>query len=248
MFKEGVLASLFWAANIVLVKVFLNSEAPQTLAFYKALLSSLFLWIFIKEKIKLSMKEFFYCVLVGFFSVYLNYFFSYQGIKEVSLAEVSLMNASSLVFMRTSFDRFCFLILVGVFIGLNGQINFYLLSSMISFIIGMRLARKSKLNPLSRTTITLFLGSLFFLPNLTAVSFSMMQWLLFLLISVIGYGYIMFIYQKTSAYNPYLNLHPIFTYLLGISLFNEPVVINQVVAFLLVFIAIFLEKKIKKQS
>lgn len=245
MFRQGLLASIFWAANIILVKVFLNHFDSQVLALYKAFLSSVMLFIVSREKIRLDRKEILILLCTGFFSIYLNYRFSYQGIQEASMAEVSLINALTLVIVRPKLDIFNYLIALAFIIGTYGHINYYLFLSMVVYAIGMYISRLSQSDYKTRTMFSLFFGSLFFLPNFEIIDFTIFQWLLFLGISVLGYGYIMYVYMKTSENNPYLNLHPILTYLASIFIFDEPILVNQMIAFLLVFIAIILSRKDK---
>lgn len=240
MFRQGLIASLFWSANIILVKVLLYRYDSGVLSLYKSLLASIMLFIVYKDDLFFTKKDLLVLLLVGFCSVYLNYYFSYQGIKEATLSEVSLINALTLVFTRNSFDLFTFLIIFSVIIGLNGQFNTFLILSMFCYVIGMRVSRICQLNNLQKTMVSLFFGSIFFLPQFEVVDFQIHEWFWFLFVSVLGYGYIMNVYLKSCSYNPYINLHPIFTYLLGIFLFKETIQINQLVAFFLVFIAIIL--------
>lgn len=243
MKKEGVLASLFWVANIVLVKVFLNSFDASLLALYKALLSSVLLLICLKNKIVLTKKEIIILMLSGLFTVYFNYYFSYLGMKEASLTEVSLFNSLTLVLTRGKLDVFSILIILGFLIGTKLEVNIYLLLSMIMYCIGIFISRKSDMDYIPRTMCSLFFGSLFFLPKFDMIPFSIIQWFLFLFISVLGYGYIMYVYMKTSSDNPYLSLHPLVTYLIGFCCFHEPFSISFWFLFGAVFYEIMIDNK-----
>lgn len=240
MFKQGFCASLFWTANIILVKILLNQYDSNTLALYKSLLSSVMLFMVIKNKIIIEKKDLLIFIGAGLFSVYLNYYFSYQGMQTSNLVEISLVNALTLVVVRPKLDIFNSIVLIAFIIGINGVINKQLLFSMIAYAMGIFISRKSKCDYMIRTMFTLFFGSIFFLPKFQWINFNLIEWSLFLVISVLGYGYIMYVYMKTSEKNPYLNLHPVFTYLASIFLFDQPILVNQVTAFFLLFIDVIL--------
>ncbi len=237
---------MFWASNIVLVKLLLNQFDANLLALYKALLSSILLFVIIKNKICFCKKEIVLLFLSGLFSVYLNYFFSYRGMKDVSLVEVSLMNMLLLVISQKEITIQNFILFVFIIIGLNGTFNFYLTISMICYLVGMKMNAKVKGDDLQKTMLSLFFGSVLFLPSFEIIQMSLFQWALFLGISVLGYGYIMYVYYHYQGCNRYLNLHPILTYIFAITFLEESIYIRQIIVFLFSFGLLFYQNMIDK--
>lgn len=235
--KEGIIASIFWCLNILVVRSLLQNYDMYTLAFLKSFLAGTYLFLK-SEKEKLKMKDWLLLLMTGICTTFLNYYFSYQAMKEVSLIQIATMNALALLIPRKKLDLFSVFVFFGCIIALQGNYNTYLFYSICVYGFGLYISQKTSIKFELKSGLSLLLGSVFFVPYLKTISFSLFQWLFFILISVLGYGYIMHVSYKSSASNRYLNLHPIFTFLCAIFIFGESFSWYQIIGFLFVFIAI----------
>ena len=235
--KEGIIASIFWCLNIVVVRSLLQNNDVYTLAFLKSFLAGTFLFLK-SEKEKIIIKDFLLLCIIGSCSTFLNYYFSYPAMKEVTLIQIAAMNALALLIPRKRIDFYSIFVFLGCIIALQGKYTPYLFYSICVYGVGMAISQNVCMNHLQKSGLSLLFGSILFIPYIKRISFSFLQWFFFILISVLGYGYIMHVSYKSSASNRYLNLHPIFTFLCAIFIFGESFSWYQIIGFLFVFIAI----------
>ena len=277
IYLQLLLASFFWGSNVIVMKLLLKEIPFLLLAVLRVFFSFFFLAIYMKIKKESFLYHHKAKALVlGFFAIYLNFFLTFKGMNQVKGIDNAFLNALSPAFtfvmsfflLKEKGNKYDFIAInLSVFAFLLSihfqifsiQIGFwYLLLGMILYMLANVLVQKWELHQsLSLSLYQLFFG--FFMLLVHYVSFyqfsiedirkiSFLHWVLFLLISGIGFAYIQVIYMKAikeiGAFQTsfFLSLNPLITYLESLLILKETFDWFQFFAFLLLAYAIYLMK------
>ena len=246
------------------------------LAFLRVFLSFLCLYVYIKFKhITLERISYKRIIIISFFGIYLNFLFTFYGMQEVKGVDNALINALSpmitlivsyhFLHSKLSKKEFFAVILssLAFFLSIRFQIfslklGFYLmLLGMLCYMISHVLLQKWNIkNFISYTLYQLGLGSLLlFIHSLSIGQFLIFDsnipiyyWLLFIVISGIGFAYIQVVYMKASYVigtvktSFFLGLNPIVTYIASLFILNESLDFIHILSFVLMMISVFIVK------
>lgn len=269
------IASLFWGLNVIVMKILLNEIPFLFLASLRVLLSCLCLYFYMKvkhihrEKIEIS-----HVLMISLFGIYLNFFFTFCGMQSVKGVDNALINALSpsitllisffvlrnhltkneIIGVILSLFAFC-LSIHFQFLSLKLGFYFMLLGSLCYMISHIYIQKNKLSHSFSLVFYQLLLGFLFLLIHalfLNQVNLSIFYhisffyWILFIIISGIGFAYIQVIYMK--AVNSigalktsfFLSFNPIITYIGSLLFLNEKIDYLHIVSFIILIISIVL--------
>lgn len=274
------IASFFWGTNIIVMKLLLNEIPFLFLATLRVFLSLIFLGIYMKwKKISFSYNYKKKAIVIGLLAIYLNFFFTFLGMSEVKGVDNALINAlaPSLTFLISvillkrkgilkeyiaiSLSVFAFLLSINFKILSLSSGFLFLFSGMFLYMLGNVFIQKWQLhNSLSLSFYQLLFG---FLPLLTHCiivgqlkisslsQIPILYWLLFLIVSGIGFAFIQVTYMKSinliGAFKTsfFLSLNPLFTYIESLLFLEERFDLMHFISFLLICISIIIVKKKK---
>lgn len=276
------LASFFWGSNVIVMKLLLNQLPFLFLAFLRVLLSFLFLGLYICfTHIPLHCPNKKKLIIIALLSIYLNFYFTFLGMNQVKGVDNAFMNALSptvtfllsFLFLRNhyTFKEWIamFLSLFAFLLSIHFQIFsiqigfFYLLLGMILYISGNILIQKWNIShSISFTFFELLFGSLFLLGHCLLdgqlrfyqlSSLNLWDWILFLIISSLGFAFIQITYMKAIQQigavqtSFFLSLNPVFTYIESLIFLNESFDLMHFISFLLLMLSLIMIQK-KKTS
>lgn len=256
IYIQLLLASFFWGSNVIVMKVLLEHIPFLFLAFLRVFFSLIFLLIIMLYK-KISFQQIhkLYVLVLGFLSIYLNFLFTFVGMKEVKGVDTAFINALSplltLVFCflflskkptrkeqyAIALSLFAFLLSIRFQIFSLQKGFYYLLIGMSFYLLSQVLVQKWKFEKGQAFVFyQLLFGGLFLLIHCfyrgqiifsTFKEISLIQWILFLVISGFGFAYIQSIYIKSIntigalKTSFFLSLNPIFTYIESLIFLDE---------------------------
>lgn len=276
------LASFFWGSNIIVMKLLLSHIPFLFLAFLRVVLSFLFLGLYIYfYHIPIQCPNKKKLIMISLLSIYLNFYFTFLGMNQVKGVDNAFMNALSpsltfllsFLFFRNhhTFKEWIamFLSMFAFLLSIHFQLFsiqigfFYLLIGIILYILGNILIQKWNIsNGISFIFFELLMGSLFLfihclwdgqLAFSQLSSLSIWHWILFLLISGIGFAFIQVTYMKAIAQigavqtSFFLGLNPVFTYIESLVFLNEDFDLLHFMSFVLLLISLMIIQK-KKTS
>lgn len=286
IYLELILASFFWGSNIVVMKILLEEIPFLLLATLRVFFSMAFLGIYMKYK-KISFRDTtkWKTFCIGFLGIYFNFFLTFLGMNEVKGVDNAFMNALapiltflfSIILLKKKGHWYEYVSLVlSVFaflLSIHFQIFsiqigfFYLFLGLCLYMLSHVLMQKWQIHAnFSFTFYQLLFGFmiLFFhcycigqwqLDSLYRVS--LFHWILFLVISGIGFAYIQYVYMKSVdkigalKTSSFLSLNPIITYIESLLFLNESFDWIHFAGFVLIVVAIWLMNFInirKKES
>lgn len=281
IYIQLLIVSLFWGSNVIVMKILLNDIPFLLLATIRVLFSLLFLAIYMKWKsYSFEYNDKLKALIIGGLSIYLNFFFTFLGMNEVKGIDNAFMNALapmltfvfSLILLKRkgniyeyiaiALSVFAFLLSVHFQI-FSIRIGFwYLFIGMILYMLGNVLIQKWNIShSLCLIFYELLYGFIFLLLHcITAgqlkmndlLQVSLFHWLLFIVVSGIGFAYIQVIYmkaiEKIGAFKTsfFLSLNPIVTYIESLIFLNEEFDWLHFIGFLILGISIYLVKDKKK--
>lgn len=217
------LASFIWGFNIIVMKLLLIDISFIMLACLRVFISLLFIaiYMFIK-RISFYYKDYFKVFVISFFSVYLNFYFTFLAMSYLEGAQIVFTNALSLLitcllsclFFKNKISKregLSIILTLSAFL-ISIQFDFNILNSGFFFmILGLIFYALShvlvvKFNIVFSITfifyqllfgfIMLFIHCLLFNEiNFNSLySLSLNQWILFIVFSGLGFAYIQVIY------------------------------------------------------
>lgn len=259
-----IIASLFWGTNVILMKFLLAYIPFLLLAFLRVLFSFLCFFFYFKisrRKIKkVSLKRVF---LLAFIGIYLNFLFTFLGMGEVKGIDNALLNALSpilmiciqFLFFHQSIDKKEFiavgLSLFGFLLSIRFQlfslkIGFYLMflgmfCYLMSYVLLHKWDIKNNFDYLlfqEAIGACLLFVHLYFFGNMNVIKpLSFSYWVMFFIISGVGFAYIQVIYMKATQTigivktSFFMNLSPIVTYVESLFFLKEEIDMIHMVAF-----------------
>ena len=276
-----LIASFFWGSNVIVMKLLLNDIPFLMLATLRVLASFLFLGLYMLWKhISFDGTSKGRLLIIGFISIYLNFFFTFLGMNEVKGIDNAFMNALapmltlifSMILLKHQATKKEYISVVFTMIAFLLSIHFqifsiqlgflYLFFGLVLYMLGNVLIQKWGMNhTLSLTFYQLLFGFLFLLIHCLVfnqfdiqVLFYMKwwKWVLFLVVSGIGFAYIQAIYiqsiQQIGVFETsfFLSLNPIVTYIESLIFLNESFDFLHFLSFILLGYAVYLSKKKKE--
>ena len=278
IYIQLLLASLFWGSNVIVMKLLLNEIPFLFLASSRVLMSVFFLGVYMKIKgISFRCDHKKQIFIIGILAIYLNFFFTFLGMNQVKGVDNALINAlapsltfifSMILLKRKGNIREYLAIGLSVFaflLSINFQIFsieigfWYLFIGMILYMLGNVFIQKWKLvNTLSLSFYELLYG---FFPLIihcllvgqvdfqSLVHVPIFYWLLFIVVSGIGFAFIQVTYMKSIQMigalktSFFLSLNPIFTYIESLIFLKEEFDWIHFLAFVFIALSIILIKK-----
>ena len=278
IYIQLLLASLFWGSNVIVMKLLLNEIPFLFLASSRVLMSVFFLGVYMKIKgISFRCDHKKQIFIIGILAIYLNFFFTFLGMNQVKGVDNALINAlapsltfifSMILLKRKGNIREYLAIGLSVFaflLSINFQIFsieigfWYLFIGMILYMLGNVFIQKWKLvNTLSLSFYELLYG---FFPLIihcllvgqvdfqSLVHVPIFYWLLFIVVSGIGFAFIQVTYMKSIQIigalktSFFLSLNPIFTYIESLIFLKEEFDWIHFLAFVFIALSIILIKK-----
>lgn len=283
IYIQLLLASFFWGTNVIVMKLLLKDIPFLLLASIRVFLSFLFLMIYMKWKhYSFSYHHKSKALIIGVLAIYLNFFFTFLGMSEVKGIDNAFMNALapiltfafSLILLRKkgniyeyiamSLTVFAFLLSIHFQI-FSIRLGFwYLLFGMMLYMLANVLIQKWQLShSLCLLFYELLYGFIFLLTHCWIVGqlhlsaflqVSFFHWILFIVISGIGFTYIQVIYMKSieriGAFQTsfFLSLNPIVTYIESLIFLKEEFDWFHFLGFVLLGYAIYLIKGKRKNE
>lgn len=280
VYFQLLLASFFWGSNVVVMKILLDDISFLMLALMRVFFSLLFLSCYLYfMKIPLTCSTKHQTAIIAFLSIYLNFFLTFLGMNEVKGIDNAFMNAlapsvtflllaiflkqkgSFLEYVAIACSTLAFLLSIHFRI-FSIQIGFfYLLLGMILYISGNILVQKWHMqNGIVLTFYELLWGCLFLAIHclitqrfsLTELlSLTVFDWLLFLIISGIGFAFIQVTYiksvEKIGAFQTsfFLSMNPLFTYMGSLLFLHEDFDWLHCLGFVLLIGSVVMMKKRK---
>lgn len=276
-----IIASLFWGLNVIIMKLLLEHIPFLLLASLRVLLSFVCLFIYRRVKdISLERVPLKKVIVIALFGIYLNFLFTFYGMQNVKGVDNALINALSP--MVTLLISFLFLHqkmhkkeMIGVIMSILAfllSIRFQIFSLKLGFyfmLLGMLCYMVSHIvfqkwhihNSISYTYYQLMIGFImlfihtFIIGQLDTSSFdniSMFYWLLFIVISGIGFAYIQIIYMRATEEigalktSFFLSFNPIITYIASIFVLDEEIDYIHIISFVFLIISIIIANKKKE--
>lgn len=96
LYVQLLLASFLWGSNVVLMKILIKDIPFLFLATSRVFISLFFIYVYIKYKhISLSYKEVKKSFIIGFFGIYLNFYFTFLGMQNSKGVDNAFINALS---------------------------------------------------------------------------------------------------------------------------------------------------------
>lgn len=283
IYLQLLLASFFWGSNVIVMKLLLQELPFLLLATMRVFLSFLFLGIYMKRK-HLSFHYDYHkkALFIGMFAIYLNFFFTFLGMNEVKGIDNAFMNALAPMmtfvfsilllkqkgnlreYIAIGLTIFAFLLSIRFQI-FDIQIGFwYLFLGMILYMLANVCIQKWQLhNCLTLSFYELFYGFLFLVIHCwiqnqlhfqPLFEISLFHWILFIVISGIGFAYIQVIYMKSIGTigalktSFFLSLNPIITYIESLIFLNESFDWLHFIGFVLLGISIYFIKGQKEKG
>lgn len=277
IYIQLILASLFWGSNVIVMKLLLNDIPFLLLATLRVFFSFLFLGLYMKVK-KISFHYDYQnkAIIIGVFAIYLNFFFTFLGMNEVKGIDNAFMNALAPIltfvfsilllkqkgnqkeYIALGLTVFAFLLSIHFRI-FDIKIGFwYLFLGMVLYMLANVCIQKWKLhNCLTLSFYELLYGFVFLLIHCwwqgqlsfdPLVKVSLFHWILFLVISGIGFAFIQVVYMKSIGEigalktSFFLSLNPIITYIESLIFLNEQFDWLHFIGFFLLAIAIYMMK------
>lgn len=261
-----ILASIIWGSNVVLMKSLLAETSPLVVACVRVVFSSGVIFLMGKMKkvdFRMDIGLVWPLFILGLLNVTLNFGLSFAGMKMVSGSSTAMINAlSPVVIGILCWDRKMFLGMLFCIVGVLCSFHFdifslewghlLLLGSIACYAGSFLYAKRIKAEPMVKSFYAMLMGGMLLFVvsgELIWLDFSLFQWCLFLLISVIGFAYIQWVYfeasekigmEKTSFY---MNLNPVFTYLGSIVFLNETVDFYQILGMILIVVGLFVSER-----
>jgi len=275
LYFQLILASLFWGTNIIVMKILLQNIPFLLLATLRVFLSCLVLGIYMFYKhIDFGYSQKLKAFWIGFLGIYLNFFLTFLGMREVKGIDNAFMNALAplltfvfaIVFLKQKGKKYEYVALVlSVFaflLSIRFQIFsiqigfFYLFLGLCLYMLSHILIQKWQLHQtLSLTFYQLFFGLILlsihcFITDQwqlqTLLDISLLHWLLFLIVSGIGFAYIQCIYMKAVheigalRTSSFLSLNPVVTYVESLIFLHESFDWLHFISFLLIIFSLCL--------
>lgn len=275
IYIQLLLASLFWGSNVIVMKILLEHIPFLFLAFLRVFFSLLFLFFgMLYKKINFHQDHKFYVFILGFLSIYLNFLLTFIGMKEVKGVDTAFINALSplltLVFCFLFLSKkptrkekyaiglsiFAFLLSIRFQVFSLQKGFYYLLFGMSFYLLSQVFVQKWQFEKGEAFVFyQLLFGGFFLLLHCfyrqqiqfsSLINVSLIQWILFLIISGFGFAYIQSVYIKSiNAIGAlktsfFLSLNPIFTYVESLIFLGEQFSILHFFAFVLLIGAIIL--------
>lgn len=275
IYIQLLLASFFWGSNVIVMKLLLDEIPFLLLATMRVFLSLIFLGIYLKWKnISFEYNYKNKALAIGILAIYLNFFFTFLGMNQVKGIDNAFMNALAPIltfvfsllllkqkgnmkeYIAIGMTVFAFLLSIRFQI-FSIKIGFwYLFLGMVLYMLANVCIQKWKLhNSLILSFYELLFG-FFFLAIHCFVQgqfqlqplfeISLFHWLLFLIISGIGFAFIQVTYMRSIGVigalktSFFLSLNPIITYIESLLFLNEEFDIIHFIGFVILVIAIYM--------
>lgn len=226
IYLQLLVASFLWGTNVIVMKILLKQISFLFLAVLRVLFSFLFLGIYMKYKhIDLCYHYKSKAFWIGFFGIYLNFFFTFLGMNEVKGVDNAFLNALAPVITfifsvfllgkkgKTSEYIALFLTIIAFLLSIHLKLKdikigfIYLFMGLCLYMLSHVMIQKWQLRQsLSLTFYQLGFGFilLFFhclivgqFDVSSLVNVSVFHWFLFLVISGVGFAYIQYVYMKS---------------------------------------------------
>lgn len=273
-----IIASFFWGLNVVVMKLLLEHIPFLMLASLRVFLSFICLFLYMKYRHilleKVPIKKVF---IISVFGIYLNFLFTFYGMGYIKGVDNALINALSpiitlfisFLFLRSKLSKreiiaivmsvFAFLLSIRFQI-FSLKLGFYLmLAGMFCYMISHVIFQKWHIqHSISYTFYQLLLGFIMlFIHALIIGQFdyhvffdvSLFYWLIFVIISGIGFAYIQIIYmqavEKIGALKTsfFLSFNPVITYIASLFILHEEIDYIHIVSFVILIISIIIANK-----
>lgn len=276
-----IIASLFWGLNVIVMKLLLEHIPFLLLASLRVLLSFICLFIYIRVKhISLEKVPLKKIVVITLFGIYLNFLFTFYGMQHVKGVDNALINALSpmvtllisFLFLHQKLHKREMIAVVMSILAFLLSIRFQIFSLKLGFyfmLLGMLCYMVSHIifqkwhihNSISYTYYQLMLGFImllihtFIIGQFDLFSFddiSLFYWLLFIIISGIGFAYIQIIYMRATEEigalktSFFLSFNPIITYIASIFVLKEEIDYIHIISFVVLIISIIIANKKNK--
>jgi drug/metabolite transporter (DMT)-like permease len=283
IYVQLLLASFFWGSNVIVMKLLLHEIPFLLLATMRVFLSFVFLGGYLAWK-KISFQYDYQkkALIIGILAIYLNFFFTFLGMNEVKGIDNAFMNAlapiltfvfsilllkqkgSQKEYIAIGLTVFAFLLSIRFQI-FSIKIGFwYLFIGMLLYMLANVFIQKWNLhNCLTLSFYELLYGFIFLsihcyykgqLHFEPLLQISLFHWLLFIIISGIGFAYIQVIYMKSIGTigalktSFFLSLNPIITYFESLFFLNEKFDWLHFIGFILLALAIYMIKGQKEKG
>lgn len=277
------IASFFWGSNVIVMKILLNEIPFLLLATMRVFLSLFFLGIYLKmQKISFQYSYKKKALIIGVLAIYFNFFFTFLGMNEVKGIDNAFMNALAPVmtfvfglillkqkgsikeYIALGLTVFAFLLSIRFQI-FDIRIGFwYLFIGMLLYMLANVCIQKWNLhNSLILSFYELLYGFCFLFVHCILqgqfklqplFDISLFHWLLFLIVSGIGFAYIQVIYMKSIGEigalktSFYLSLNPLVTYLESLIFLEENFDYLHFIGFVILAFSIYLIKGKKEKG
>ncbi len=283
IYIQLLLASFFWGSNVIVMKLLLKEIPFLLLATLRVFFSFFFIGIYMKvKKINFHYEHKKKALFIGIMAIYLNFFFTFLGMNEVKGIDNAFMNALSpiltfvfsvlLLKQKGSFKEYITigLTLLAFLLSIRFQIFsiqlgfWYLFLGMVLYMLANVCIQKWNLrNCLTLSFYELLFGFLFLLIHCwwkgqlhfePLFQVSIFHWILFLVVSGIGFAYIQVTYMNAigviGAFQTsfFLSLNPIVTYVESLLFLKEEFDWLHFIGFVLLGIAIYLMKSQKEKG
>lgn len=273
-----IIASLFWGSNVIIMKILLQEIPFLMLATLRVFLSCLCMFFYLKiKKIKFDPISLNQILIISILGIYLNFVFTFYGMQSVKGVDNALINALSpsltlivtYLFLTKKLDRneviavilsiFAFLLSIH-FQLFSLKLGFYfMLLGILCYMVSHVFLQKWHIHN-SCTLVfyqlligffclfihCLFVGQFSF-SSLNHISF--LYWLLFIVISGIGFAYIQVIYMKATQIigalktSFFLSFNPVITYIGSLFILDEKLDYIHVLSFIILLISIIIANK-----
>lgn len=278
IYLQLIIASILWGTNVILMKIFLTSIPFLLLATMRVCLSLFFIVIYMKiKRITFQYQYKRKAMIIGIFGIYLNFYFTFLGMNQIKGIDSALLNAlapaftfllslmilkkkgSSKEYFALGISCFAFLLSIHFRLFSIGLGFIYLFIGMILYMLSNVYVQKWDLHHSFALLFYEFLSGFIFLFAHTCIqgqlyfeglyNISFIYWILFFVISGMGFAYIQIVYFqsieqigvfKTSFY---LSLNPIVTYLESLIFLKEQFDWIHFLSFILLGFSIFLIKR-----
>jgi drug/metabolite transporter (DMT)-like permease len=274
IYVQLIIASLFWGMNVIVMKLLLSKIPFLLLAVLRVFLSAICLFIYMKikhEYIKIGRIN--DILFVSLFGIYFNFLCTFSSMNEIKGVDNAFINALSpmititisLLFHKHISKSEMVAVIISVFAFLLSirfnvfslKLGFYImLLGIVCYIIShVYIQYKNIEHSYSFILFQLIFGALFLFIHcifmkqfdiicLNKIDFS--YWMLFIVVSGIGFAYIQVVYMKAVKEigalktSFFLSLNPIVTYISSVFILNEAIDFIHILSFIMIIISILI--------
>ena len=273
-----IIASLFWGLNVIVMKLLLKEIPFLMLAFMRVFLSWFCLFIYMKiKKIRLEPISYQKIMIISILGIYLNFLLTFYGMQSVKGVDNALINALSptltliiaYFFLHQKLERnemiAVVLSILAFLLSIRFQIFslksgfYFMLLGILCYMLSHVFLQKWHIhNSYSFVFYQLLIGFILLFIHclcinqlsLTAIqNISLSYWLLFIIISGIGFAYIQVIYMKSTELigalktSFFLSFNPIITYIGSLFFLGEKIDYIHILSFIILLVSIIIANK-----